>query len=50
MDTWFGGSLVETYELGFDESLGLGTRQMRFRFRQKLVKAFALIFFRNSDG
>jgi hypothetical protein len=49
MDTWFGWSLVETYELGFDESLSLGTGQTEFRFRQKLVEAFALIFLRNSN-
>jgi len=49
MDTGFGRSLVETNELGFDESLDLGTGQGEFRFRQKLVEAFALIFFRDSN-
>jgi hypothetical protein len=47
--TRFDRSFVETYELGFDEFLRLGTRQVQVRFRQKLVEALTLIFFRNSN-
>jgi hypothetical protein len=49
MGTRFDRSFVETYELGFDEFLSLGTRQVQIRFRQELVETFALIFLRNSD-